>query len=129
MFAPPADLNEADYERLEAAVMETERGRWFLQEFARRRRAEASGEVLSAIARLEARGAAREMQLAETRREAARAAATLAQTVQRLHDFALGVDPDVLCAAEAPEGRLVQRLQALQRLDGMDIAAKVKLFG
>jgi hypothetical protein len=40
----PAPLNEADYEAIEGAVMETARGRWFLDEYATRlRMAETSG--------------------------------------------------------------------------------------
>lgn len=50
---PPDGLTEDDYERIEEAVMETARGRWFLSEFARRIRAQDTQRVLDAIARLE----------------------------------------------------------------------------
>jgi len=43
----------ADYEAIEAAVMETARGRWFLREYARRNRNADTEAVLSALARLE----------------------------------------------------------------------------
>lgn len=46
-------LRESDYEAIEAAVMETEKGRWFLAEYARRHRAADTDEVLGAIGRLE----------------------------------------------------------------------------
>jgi hypothetical protein len=49
MPATPAD---ADYDTLCAAVMETARGRWFLQEFARRNRHADTERLLEAIARL-----------------------------------------------------------------------------
>ncbi len=49
----PAPISEADYETIEAAVMETERGRWFLSEYARRNRHADTRIVLSAIERLE----------------------------------------------------------------------------
>jgi hypothetical protein len=39
LTTPPAGLVPEDYERIEAAVMETARGRWFLMEFARRQHA------------------------------------------------------------------------------------------
>ncbi|QLP97603.1 MAG: hypothetical protein HZY79_09655 [Rhodoblastus sp.] len=39
MIPPPAGLTPDDYDRIEEAVMETARGRWFLAEFARRVRA------------------------------------------------------------------------------------------
>ena len=40
MPLPPAPmpLTDADYEAIEAAVVETNRGRWFLAEYARRNR-------------------------------------------------------------------------------------------
>lgn len=46
-------LEERDYEAIEAAVMETARGRWFLKEYARRNRAADTDMLLSAIDRLE----------------------------------------------------------------------------
>jgi hypothetical protein len=45
----------ADFEEIEAAVMETARGRWFLAEYARRHRAADTAAVLEALARLEAK--------------------------------------------------------------------------
>ncbi len=53
MIAPPEGMSEADYEAIEAAVMETVRGRWFLAEFARRGRADETRQMLDAIAKLE----------------------------------------------------------------------------
>jgi hypothetical protein len=50
-----SSLRDADFEAIEAAVMETARGRWFLTEFARRHRAADTDAVLEAIARIEAR--------------------------------------------------------------------------
>src|SRR4051812_8443361 len=44
---PP--LTSADYDAIEAAVMETERGRWFLKEYARRNRNTDSLVVLQAL--------------------------------------------------------------------------------
>src|SRR6476646_6539043 len=49
----PSPISEADYEAIEAAVMETARGRWFLAEFARRNRNADTEMVLSAVDRLE----------------------------------------------------------------------------
>jgi hypothetical protein len=53
MIALPEGISEADYEAIEAAVMETVRGRWFLAEFARRGRANETRQMLDAIAKLE----------------------------------------------------------------------------
>jgi chemotaxis regulatin CheY-phosphate phosphatase CheZ len=46
-------LNEADYGAIEAAVMETARGRWFLAEFAKRNRTADTEVLLGAMSRLE----------------------------------------------------------------------------
>ncbi|MEZ5840718.1 MAG: protein phosphatase CheZ [Hyphomicrobiales bacterium] len=46
-------LRREDYEAIEAAVMETARGRWFLAEYARRHRVSDTTTVLDAIGRLE----------------------------------------------------------------------------
>lgn len=46
-------IEPRDYEAIEAAVMETQRGRWFLAEYARRNRNADTTTILSAIERLE----------------------------------------------------------------------------
>jgi len=46
-------LSETDYEAIEAAVMETSRGRWFMAEFARRNRQADTLQVLGAVNRLQ----------------------------------------------------------------------------
>jgi hypothetical protein len=53
MIPPPQGLTPDDYDRIEEAVMETARGRWFLAEFARRVRAGDTKKILEAIERLE----------------------------------------------------------------------------
>ncbi|MEQ8658770.1 MAG: hypothetical protein RIC24_15825 [Hyphomicrobiales bacterium] len=50
-----APISEADYEAIADAVMETERGRWFLKEYARRNRNADTQTVLDALERLEDR--------------------------------------------------------------------------
>jgi hypothetical protein len=49
----PEGITEADYHAIEAAVMETVRGRWFLTEYARRTRAGELRLMLDAVERLE----------------------------------------------------------------------------
>src|ERR1043165_625803 len=49
----PAPISEADYEAIEAAVMETARGRWFLAEYARRNRHADTTMLLKALDRIE----------------------------------------------------------------------------
>jgi chemotaxis protein CheZ len=55
MPLPPANqtITETDYEAIEAAVKETARGRWFLEEFAQRNRHADTKLVLDAIQRLQ----------------------------------------------------------------------------
>ncbi|PLX37290.1 MAG: hypothetical protein C0606_12425 [Hyphomicrobiales bacterium] len=50
---PLTPLREEDYEAIEAAVMETERGRWFLAEFTVRNRSADTRILLDAIQKLE----------------------------------------------------------------------------
>jgi chemotaxis protein CheZ len=50
----PVSLSEADYDLIEAAVMETSRGRWFLTEYAKRNRHADTMMLLGAIDQLEA---------------------------------------------------------------------------
>jgi chemotaxis protein CheZ len=49
----PAQPNESDYEAIEAAVMETMRGRWFLAEYAKRNRQADTTVLLAALDRIE----------------------------------------------------------------------------
>jgi hypothetical protein len=53
--APPSSLHPEDYAAIEAALMTTARGRWFLCEYARRLRGVETARMLEAIERLEAR--------------------------------------------------------------------------
>jgi hypothetical protein len=50
---PPPPLSAGDYQAIEAAVMETARGRWFLAEYARRNRQADTAMLLAALTRLE----------------------------------------------------------------------------
>ena len=49
----PANLTPQDYETIEAAVMETVKGRWFLMEFARRNRSHEMAQIRETLARME----------------------------------------------------------------------------
>lgn len=49
----PSPIREADYEAIEAALLQSARGRWFLAEFSRRNRGADTRMLLDAIARLE----------------------------------------------------------------------------
>lgn len=51
--APVSPLSIEDYDAIEAAVMETSRGRWFLTEYARRNRNSDTDRILNKLERLE----------------------------------------------------------------------------
>ncbi len=51
--APVSPLSIEDYDAIEAAVMETARGRWFLTEYARRNRNSDTDQILTKLERLE----------------------------------------------------------------------------
>jgi hypothetical protein len=76
-------MSEADYETIEAAVMETVRGRWFLAEFARRSRVDEMRQMLDAIGKLE--HVVREQQ-------GAPADPSIRLLVQRLKEVARGLE-------------------------------------
>ena len=93
------DLSTADYESIEAAVMETARGRWFLLEYARRQRAAETQRLADAVDRLEAviAGAAA---APETPAAVAVVSADMAALAERLSDLAWrlredGAHPDL----------------------------------
>ena len=50
--ATPVSPGEADYAAIHAAVLATERGRWFLAEYARRNRQSEAAELLAGIERV-----------------------------------------------------------------------------
>lgn len=49
----PSPLSRSDFKTIEAAVMETDRGRWFLSEYARNNRHSDTAQVLDAIEKLQ----------------------------------------------------------------------------
>jgi hypothetical protein len=120
---PPAGLTEADYDTIEAAVMETGRGRWFLIEYDRRRRAAETTQLLQAVTRLErALGSGGPPALAAPPKLAALSGpATPSSSLprasaisERLQDIAWsmrerGFD-DAICGAIEEQARLVREL-------------------
>jgi hypothetical protein len=53
MIPPPEGLSAEDYDAIEAAVVETVRGRWFLAEYTRRSRVDELRQMLDGLAKLE----------------------------------------------------------------------------
>jgi hypothetical protein len=130
--ALPEGISPADFEAIEDAVMETERGRWFLAEFIRRRRAEDTVQILAAIGRLEGRAARADAAEARARLEADRAAGILSELASLLRDRRPQDERRALPPSQAAHdagGELEARLAALAELDALDVEKKLKLFG
>ncbi|GLK81157.1 hypothetical protein [Methylopila turkensis] len=120
MSSPPP-LSFEDYEAIASAVMETERGRWFLSEFARRNRAADTGQILQALEALEKRVTAAPAQAVSAARVPADAA--LSAPLDGLAEAA-GAVRAALTAPKPPERRVelaLARLAALERIvvDGL----------
>jgi len=95
---PEPLLSDEDYGAIEAAVMETARGRWFLAEYARRNRNADTDAVLAAIRRLE-----RLVQSAgafEAHDEVTRGMADIAQAIAAAQ-IAPGVPREIAAPVEA----------------------------
>jgi len=131
---------EADFEAIEAAVSATARGRWFLAEYARRRREENALRILAALDRLETRAVRGEVDRARQRLEAERAAEIVRQLAQVLKDLRPLADARVRARAvearasergrePAEAGGLERRFAALVKLDEQDLEDGLKLFG
>jgi hypothetical protein len=109
-----------DFEELEAAVLETERGRWFLSEFARRLRAVETAEILTALERLTRRVVAYE----SFPREFGRTGEISAEGPE-IH---AAEEPTATHAKPSTRADLCERLAALKEIDAMNVEDKVALF-
>lgn len=112
----PAAEESLDFDTVEAAVRETERGRWFLGEFARRQRQIENAAILAALDSLTRRMGAYERMISEHPGLQAR---------EPQYDAAEGrpaVPQKALCD-------LGERLSALREIDALDSHQKVKMFG
>ena len=81
---PSLHYSTIDYETIEAAVVETERGRWFLSEYQRRNRHSDTVQVLGALERMQS-------SLAETVSEHLSASIAIREQAEPLKDPALEV--------------------------------------
>ncbi|HXT05441.1 MAG TPA: hypothetical protein VN715_00705 [Roseiarcus sp.] len=138
MTAALPDLSEAEFAAIRAVVMSTERGRRFLAEYARRRRAEDAGRLRDAIERIEAHAIRSDVERARQRLEGERAAEVVRQLAEVLKD--LQPLADVRLRARLVEeaetrresvkaGGLERRFAGLVALDEQDIEGGLKLFG
>jgi hypothetical protein len=142
--SPLPSPGEADYEAICAAVLATERGRWFLSEYAHRNRQADTAELLAAIERIGARAGADSAAVPETpiiantaerlRAELAEVAEVIARTRTELasatadpaaSDFTLAAAAGPLDAAAVPLDILaaaeeIQELAWTMREQGFD---------
>lgn len=107
-----ASFSSSDYEAIEAAVMETARGRWFLREYAKRNRNADTALVLEAVDRL------KETVVEErTARAMGRIRADLQDMAsairQTKHDFGTPVSD-----ADSAERRIRRIVETLRYLEG-----------
>jgi hypothetical protein len=137
------DTDRADFETIEAAVMETERGRWFLAEFARRVRAREAGHLLRALDRLEGlllRARAEEARASAAARQATNLARELADLLARVTveggrpllkspgaGDEQGETPK-LPRAPPTIGSIEARLLALADIEGLPVARRLDVF-
>ncbi|MFO1091107.1 MAG: hypothetical protein U1E46_16150 [Hyphomicrobiales bacterium] len=120
------DVRQGDYEEIEEAVLETQRGRWFLAEFARRNRTadtrmllEAMGRLERVVAnRLEATTAQPALSAPELEKAKAEIAALRQDNLDNGGALPAGADPFAATAAAAAEAAtgIVETTQALQAL-------------
>jgi len=142
LIPPPQGMSESDFDAIEAAVMETERGRWFLAEFARRRRAEDTARILAAVDRLEAGKSEVNVAEARARLDAERAAglmrelAELIKELRPVRDARARTSALAVIASSRPPATAVEpardlesRLAKLVHLDALDVEEKLNLFG
>ena len=112
---PPA---EEDYDALCQALMGTARGRWFLDEYARRNRNADTGLVLDAIARIE--GVIRENQAHHAREglriELLEMARTIAQTRAEVAESPRALNSEPVDAGSDPTVDIVAAAERLQDL-------------
>lgn len=132
-----ADLPDSDafsFDEVQRAVMATERGRWFLAEFARRNRSADTLRVLAAIERLEARIAPvaivpQALPIQPKKAEPASPIvepASIEALMQRLG--AAIANADVAPRAETPDHTPSAQADAFSDIDAMTPEERLRLF-
>jgi len=123
---PPELPAEADYDAICSAVMATERGRWFLEEYARRNRNADTAQVLAAIARIETVVAGERVQQAnqEVRIELLEMARAIAQTRADVAESRLDAPASAAAAGAAAQPDITGAAERLR-----DIAWTMRACG
>ena len=112
-------LSDLDFDTIEAAVMETARGRWFLKEYARRNRNADTQAVLEALYRLKDRPLDAST-VAPLKAHLEEMAATIRRTMQEVRSFPASASADLSEAElqQAAEQRIRQMIRTLLYLEG-----------
>lgn len=97
-------LSSEDYETIEAAVMETARGRWFLNEFARRNRTADTNTILEALGKFEkAAGSPADTSGVMATERARALVSVIAQLYAELESIRADADPSCPAVYTSPE--------------------------
>jgi len=128
-----ASAPDVEFEAIESCLAQSERGRRFLAEYARRRRVEDSLRIIAAIDRIEARSLRGEIDRVRERLESERVAEVARQLSEVLKELRPVADARTRARAlEAAPVRvtpLERRFAALVKLDNDDAEGSLKLFG
>ncbi len=130
-----ATSRDGEFEAIAAVLTATQRGRRFLEEYARRRRDEDVTRLIAAAERIEAQAGAGQAERERGRQEAERAAEMARQLAEALKELrplaAARMRANALEARAADEGSaLERRFAALVALeDSLDRAIGLKLSG
>lgn len=112
-------LSDSDYEAIEAAVMETARGRWFLSEYAGRNRHADTAQILGAIGRLERALTTEPASPARTGADTLEAAALIADLridLERISGRHDEVRSGLAARIEASSSQILTATEALQEI-------------
>jgi chemotaxis regulatin CheY-phosphate phosphatase CheZ len=129
-------IDQDEYDAIERAVLETPRGRWFLQEFARRNRMSGTEEVIGAIERLydlaretaaEARYGFLYHEMQEMRRAMSETRAAIAAVKPGERHNIPASNDDLAAVAEAADRASRDVVEAAERLQ--DIADTLRKAG
>lgn len=126
MSARASPPSEADYDAIREAFVETARGRWFLNEYARRNRNTDTAMVLDAVARIESDLAAHKQApaiglanaLGAIRSAIRDAKVTAAEAMPRADDAV--ADSDEVLAAARNGARIIREIASMLRQCGAD---------
>jgi len=125
---PPATRYDSDFEEIEAAVMETARGRWFLAEYARRNRSADTEMLLDAIQKLQLAVKDREAPegLGHLRRDLMEMATAIAQTRRDLAAMPAAMDGGTGAACDKAELESIVAMTEKATSDILGAAEKVQ---